>query len=363
MIHFERWSLLIVGEAMVDGVALFSQFQERLGISSRALASGLEALVLAGLMKQEPDDDPDADHRYHLTAKGQDLKQVVDALDQWSNRWGMLVPTPAEVEIGHEPGPAPTAAPTDQPNGQPRSEAEPDAAADLLIEIRLLGSFGLTVAGSPVRDVSIGSQRLLAFLALHDRSIARVALAGSMWPEVSDERAGVSLRAALSRLDGPSRDAVLTASAGLALSDLVSVDLHEGQALARRLLRPGAPDDADLSATAVQLLSSELLPDWYDDWVVAEAEDWRQLRLTGLETLADRLTDLGRLPEAAGAARAAMKVDPLRESPHASLVRIHLAEGNQSEALRVYARYRNLLRAALDLEPTALLTNLLVGIR
>lgn len=340
---------------MLGDVAPFSQFQDRLAVSSRALASGLDALILAGLMTQEPDDDPAADHRYRLTAKGRDLKKVVAELDDWSTRWGMLVPTPAEVEIGQDPS---------APAAQQEVGGASDAPEALPIEIRLLGSFGLSLAGSAVPDLSTGSQRLLAFLALHDRSIARVALAGTMWPEVSDERAGVSLRAALSRLDAPSREAVLNASAGLALSDTVSVDLHEGQALARRLLRAGATEDpADLESDAVELLSAELLPDWYDDWVVAEAEDWRQLRLAGLETLTSRLMDLGRLPEAAGAARAAMKVDPLRESPHASLVRIHLAEGNQSEALRVYDRYRKLLRSALDLEPTVLLSDLLIAIR
>ena len=67
--------------------------------------------------------------------------------------------------------------------------------------------------------------------------------------------------------------------------------------------------------------------------------------------------------EAAGAARAAMKVEPLRESAHASLIRVHLAGGNQSEALRVYERYRTLLRSVLDLEPTAHITALVASIQ
>jgi DNA-binding SARP family transcriptional activator len=47
-----------------------------------------------------------------------------------------------------------------------------------------------------------------------------------------------------------------------------------------------------------------------------------------------------------------MKVEPLRESAHATLIRVHLAEGNQSEALRVYERYSALLQLALGLTPT-----------
>jgi DNA-binding SARP family transcriptional activator len=134
--------------------------------------------------------------------------------------------------------------------------------------------------------------------------------------------------------------------------------------LARRLLDPGAsPAEADLSAAAVSALSMELLPDCYDDWVVAEAGDWRQLRMSALEAQSRLLTAGGRLPAAIGAARAAIKVDPLRESAHASLIRVHLAEGNQSEALWVFNRYRTLLDRELGLEPTRGLWELVATLR
>jgi len=151
-------------------------------------------------------------------------------------------------------------------------------------------------------------------------------------------------------------------AAGLSLADTVAVDLHASQALARRLLQPGvAPLEDDLSPAALAALSGELLPDWYDDWVLGDAEDWRQLRVNALESMARLLTAGGRLPGAAGAARAAMRVEPLRESAHASLIRVHLAEGNQSEALRVFDRYRKMLYAELGLEPTPLLSELVVS--
>src|SRR5664280_310736 len=39
----------------------------------------------------------------------------------------------------------------------------------------------------------------------------------------------------------------------------------------------------------------------------------------------------------------AIRADPFRESGHAALIRVHLAEGNQSEALRQFATYRELI--------------------
>jgi DNA-binding SARP family transcriptional activator len=232
------------------------------------------------------------------------------------------------------------------------------------IEISLLGTFSVRVGSCRFFVTSRGSQRLLVFLALHDRSLTRVAIAGTMWPEVSDEKAGLSLRSSLSRMPAPIREAIVTGPTDLYLAPHVAVDYRESQSLAHRLLQPEAPPrESDLDSDAVSTLSEELLPDWYDDWVIAEAEDWRQLRITALEAQAYWLTVRGRLAEAAGAARAAMRAEPLRESAHASLIRVHLAEGNQSEALRVFERYRTLLLDELDLEPTPHLSDLVASIR
>jgi SARP family transcriptional regulator, regulator of embCAB operon len=98
------------------------------------------------------------------------------------------------------------------------------------------------------------------------------------------------------------------------------------------------PDGAELGMAAVPVLSADLLPDWYDDWVLLEAEDWRQLRLHALEALAGRLIALGCWGEAANAAGAAVRAEPLRESARAALIQAHLAVGNQSEAVREFTR-------------------------
>jgi DNA-binding SARP family transcriptional activator len=183
--------------------------------------------------------------------------------------------------------------------------------------------------------------------------MSRVVAAGTLWPEAGDSRAFSSLRTALARLDPVSRTAVVVSTGDLGLAESVGVDLRDSQALAHRLLNFDAvPRAGDLNAAALALLSMDLLPDWYDDWVLLEAEDWRQLRLHALEALARHLTDAGRLAEAAGAALAAVNAEPLRESARRALIRIHLAEGNQSEAIAEFDRYRTLLQAELGVDPT-----------
>jgi DNA-binding SARP family transcriptional activator len=190
----------------------------------------------------------------------------------------------------------------------------------------------------------------------------RATVAGTLWPESSGEHAYSSLRSALGRLSRVTRDAVVVTPLDLRLADDVAVDIRHARALAHRLLEPGPTSSADLTPAAVSALSVDVLPDWYDDWVLVEAEEWRQLRLHALEALADRLLGEGRFGEATGAALAAVRAEPLRESARASVIRVHLAEGNQSEALGEYERYRTLLRAELGLEPTARLHELVVDL-
>jgi DNA-binding SARP family transcriptional activator len=178
-------------------------------------------------------------------------------------------------------------------------------------------------------------------------------VAGTLWPVATESRAFSSLRTALARLPDAARAAVTVTAHDLGVSDQVSVDLWDSRALAHRLLTPQGPSLAcDSEPEAVSALSAELLPDWYDEWVLIETEDWRQLRLHALEAIAQRLITQGHYGDAAAAALAAVRTEPLRESPRVALIRVHIAEGNPSEALREFARYGELLMLELGVQPT-----------
>jgi DNA-binding SARP family transcriptional activator len=82
-----------------------------------------------------------------------------------------------------------------------------------------------------------------------------------------------------------------------------------------------------------------------------------------LEALADQFTAVGCWGRAADAARAAVRAEPLRESAHAALIQVHVAEGNQSEAVREFTHYRALLHSELGLEPTPRLCRLMQGLQ
>jgi SARP family transcriptional regulator, regulator of embCAB operon len=233
------------------------------------------------------------------------------------------------------------------------------SGSDGAFVVRVLGGFALFWEGGILR-IPRASQRLLAFLALQSGMVKRVTVAGTLWPDASESHAYSNLRSALARLRGTARKALAASKLELGLAEGVVVDVRDAQGLAQRLLDPAVtPDRSELGMSAVPALSADLLPDWYDDWVLIEAEGWRQLRLHALEALAGRLIAVGRWGEAVGAAGAAVRAEPLRESARAALIQAYLAHGNQSEAVREFTRYRALLATELGLAPTSQLYGLL----
>src|SRR5262249_36528136 len=98
----------------------------------------------------------------------------------------------------------------------------------------------------------------------------------------------------------------------------------------------------------------DLLPeDRYEDWAAARREALRQTHLALLIDLA-RLQD-GRGEHAAAIARLAEAIarEPAHEEAHTALMRALAATGRRAEALRQYARLREILRRDLDAEPEA----------
>ena len=223
------------------------------------------------------------------------------------------------------------------------------------LRLTLLRTFELACDGRAV-PLPMSAQRVVAFVALHRHPLQRAYVAGSLWLDTPEERAQASLRSALWRLQRCGQRLVETNGPQLRLGADVEVDLHEAEALARRTLEDGSFDTLDVELAA---LDGDLLPDWYDEWVLLERERFRQLRLRALDSLCEHLTRAGRLREALEAGHAAVAADPLRESAHRALVRVHLAEGNAAEAIRQYRLFRRLLREQLGIAPSSSMEELI----
>lgn len=86
----ERWSLLILRDAMFGGLTRFSQFQKSLGLATNILAKRLEGFIESGLMERRPQQQPGASgdqSEYVLTRKGLELMPAIIALAEWGDKW------------------------------------------------------------------------------------------------------------------------------------------------------------------------------------------------------------------------------------------------------------------------------------
>ena len=213
----------------------------------------------------------------------------------------------------------------------------------------LMGAFELSRDGVPV-ELPVSAQRLLAYVALQGKPVRRPYVAGQLWLDGSDERAGANLRSALWRLHRAGGGMLSANGRDLELAAWVSVDVDRVTAIAHRAI--GAPGQVT-STDAVELCrSDDLLPDWYEEWVWIERERFRQLRLHALERLCERLTVEGRLDEALEAGLAAVRAEPLRETAHRAMIGVHLAEGNVAEAQRQFDTCARQMSRALGVRPS-----------
>lgn len=223
------------------------------------------------------------------------------------------------------------------------------------VRLGLLGGFSVE---DPRRGGRLAlrhqAQRLLAVLAISGIT-SRDWLGGTLWPETTDDRAHSSLRTAIWQVSRESPNILLTQGTELSLRDDVEIDV-------RTLRRAGhAATNGAPNAGQIEMLrqAPDLLPGWYEDWVLFERESLTQLRLHALEHLsAERLTQ-GKYADALTLAMAAVATEPLRDSAHRLVVQCHLREGNGVHALRHFDRYRELLHRELGIPPSPQMRNLI----
>jgi len=235
------------------------------------------------------------------------------------------------------------------------------SAASGLPELHLFEGPYVVVDGRRT-ELPEGSKRLLVYVALHGGSVERRVAAGALWPVGNDVRAAGNLRSALWRLRGAGIELLEADHCTLRLRGDTVVDLHVVSDWAARLIE-GCADVDDLNTGAWRSHALELLPGWYDDWVVFERERLRQRVLHGLESLGRLLIREDRCAEAVEAVMSVIGADPLRESAQRVLIEAHLAEGNVREARRAYDIYRAMALRELRVEPGVQLTALLEGDR
>lgn len=200
-------------------------------------------------------------------------------------------------------------------------------------KLQALGAWAVTRDGVevtlPPRD-----QRLVALLLIEGRR-PRSVLAARLWPDAPDARASANLRSATLDLRRRAPGLVESVAGTLGLGGAVESDLARLRRLLRRRRAAGLVEEAEV---LVQV--EELLPGWYEDWVVAEREHLHEGVLDRIHHVVQGLVEVEAAGHALPLVRTAIQLEPMRESAHRALAQIHLLSGDRVAAWQVYAGFR-----------------------
>jgi DNA-binding SARP family transcriptional activator len=220
-----------------------------------------------------------------------------------------------------------------------------------MLEVRLLGQFDVRRDGERVDIPSRPSQSLLAYLLLRANvPQRREMLAGIFWPDATETSARNNLRHSLWRIRKAIGESHLEA-------DNISVALMESSDLwvdAWELDRPwsGETPLAALTASA-QTYGGDLLPGFYEDWVVLDRERMRVAFERRVHGLVDRLLEASSWREAVEWAERWIVLGHSPEAAFRAMMVAHSGLGDMAAVAAAFRRCTEMLQRDLGVEVSA----------
>lgn len=221
-----------------------------------------------------------------------------------------------------------------------------------MLEVRLLGQFDVRLDGAPVEIPSRSAQTLLAYLALNAGvSHRREKLAGMFWPEASDAQARNNLRYTLWQIRkglsrGDARPEMYLTADKITVTLAVWCDGAE-------MLRPlNGGSDAESLVRAASLYGGELLPGFYEDWVVLDRERMRAAFESKVQKLLDVLARAAKWPEVLEWSERWIAAGQASEPAYRALMLAHAGMGDRAGVAAAFARCVAALQTDLDVEPS-----------
>lgn len=195
--------------------------------------------------------------------------------------------------------------------------------------------------------------QLLAFLACHRRHLQpRELLMDMLWPECEPGPARHSLSVALSALRSQLEPAGIVPAGSVLLADRQAVGLaavttdvsdFDSAISAAASACDEAARTAELAA-AIDLFTGELLPGFYDEWILPERQRFDVLLFSALGQLISILERNGNLDAALQHAVRWAGADRLCEEAHATVIRLYTSVGRPDAAMRHYRELERILR-------------------
>ena len=234
-----------------------------------------------------------------------------------------------------------------------------------VLHLELLGDFRLRDESGALITISAKkSQAMLAFLGVKpSQLVSRDKMANLLWSSTAPEQARQSLRQTLSTLRrelaqvSPKKILVEEGDFLSLDASMVQVDVVELESL----IAAGTPEALD---PATRMYDGDFLDGFlideerFDQWVIAERDRLHRLALRAHAQLVEQLSRVDALDEAVAVAQRALRIDPLQESMHRTLMQLYTRSGDLLNALQQFDACAKVLRRELDVEPDAETKNL-----
>ncbi len=221
-----------------------------------------------------------------------------------------------------------------------------------MLEIRLLGKFEVKRDGKPVAIISRPAQSLFAYLIL-TAGIAhrREKLAGMLWPDSLEETARDNLRHALWRIRKalpPKPKVEYLLADDLTIAFNASADHWLDAAELEKL---GENASADQLIAILSAYQGELLPGFYDEWVMLEREHLYSIFEHHMARLMSLLQEEKRWLDILDWGERWIKLGQKPEPAYRALMSAHAAKGDMSKVAATYERCVKSLKV-FDIEPS-----------
>ena len=221
-----------------------------------------------------------------------------------------------------------------------------------MLEVRLLGTFEVKYKKNIVSISSRPAQSLFAYLILNaGNSHRREKLAGMLWPDSLEETARDNLRHALWRIrkalpPDPKIEYLLVDDLSIAFNDAADYGLDAG-----KIEKLSEIASADELINALSDYQGELLPGFYDEWVVLEREHLYSIFEHHMARLLSLLQDEKRWLDVLEWGEHWIKLGQKPEPAFRALMMAHAAQGDMSKVAATYERCVKSLRE-FGMEPS-----------
>jgi DNA-binding SARP family transcriptional activator len=230
-----------------------------------------------------------------------------------------------------------------------------------VLYLELLGDFRMRSESRALITISAKkSQAMLAYLGVRPaQMVSRDKMAALLWSSTATEQARQSLRQTLSSLRkelsqlSPDRKILIEEGDFLSLDPaLIHVDVADFEKLA-------ASSHIDSLKKAMALYRGDFMEGFeldeerFDQWVLAERDRLHRMALRVHGQVIESQAKANNLDEAIAAAQQSLRIDPLQENVHRTLMKLYMDSGDLMNALQQYDACAKILKRELQVEPDA----------